>query len=130
MALPSEGIVETSREGGLLAWQWSRYPSTHRDRANLLVHALTAPLFLAGCCALVVALFRGSAWLAAAGVAALVLPVALQGRGHRREATAPAPFRGWRDLVARLFVEQWVTFPRYVLTGGFARAWRSSGPAR
>ena len=31
------------------------------------------------------------------------------------------------DWAARLFVEQWVTFPRYVLSGGFARAWREAG---
>jgi hypothetical protein len=118
--------MDSTRTGGLLAWQWSRYPSTHRDRGNLLVHALTAPLFLIGCCALVAALLRGSWWLAVAGIIGIVLPVVGQGRGHRREAAAPAPFQGPGDVLARLFVEQWVTFPRYVLTGGFARAWRSS----
>ena len=27
-------------------------------------------------------------------------------------------------LLARIFAEQWITFPRFVLGGGFARAWR------
>jgi len=118
--------MDVSREEGLLAWQWSLYPVGHRDRGNLLVHALTAPLLPIGCCALVAALILGSGWLAIAGVIGVVLPVILQARGHRREAQAPAPFRGPLDVVVRLFVEQWVTFPRYVLSGGFARAWRSS----
>ena len=26
----------------------------------------------------------------------------------------------------RILAEQWITFPRYVLSGGFARAWRSA----
>ena len=26
----------------------------------------------------------------------------------------------------RFFVEQWITFPRYVLSGGFSRAWREA----
>ena len=30
------------------------------------------------------------------------------------------------DVAARLFVEQWVTFPRYLVTGGFARAWSAA----
>jgi len=68
--------------------------------------------------------------LAAAGAIGVALPVILQARSHRREAQAPAPFRGPLDLVARLFVEQWVTFPRYVFSGRFARAWRTSGQAR
>jgi hypothetical protein len=61
----------------------------------------------------------------------MALAVALQGRGHAVERTSPAPFRGPLDVVARLFAEQWITFPRFVLSGGFARAWRASsaGPA-
>jgi hypothetical protein len=68
-------------------------------------------------------------WLALAGVAAMAGAMAAQGRTHRLEATPPAPFRGPADVLARIFVEQWVTFPRYVLGGGFARAWRAAGTA-
>ena len=49
-----------------------------------------------------------------------------QGRTHRLERTAPSPFRGPGDVVARIFAEQWFTFPRFVASGGFARAWRAS----
>jgi hypothetical protein len=52
--------------------------------------------------------------------------MAVQGRGHRLEKNAPVPFRGPLDVLARIFVEQWVTFPRFVLSGGFARAWRAT----
>jgi hypothetical protein len=58
-----------------------------------------------------------------AGLAAMFTAVAAQGAGHRRE-TPPAPFRGPTDFVARFFAEQWVTFPRYVLSGEFGKAWR------
>jgi hypothetical protein len=113
------------RAGGLLRWQWSLYPAGHRDRRNLLVHALTNPLFLAGTCALVSSPFTGLRG-ALAGLGALVVAVAAQGRGHKLEASAPVPFRGPADVAARLFVEQLVTFPRYVLSGGFAAAWRAA----
>jgi len=106
----------------LLAWQWEQYPSGHRDRLNLLIHAATMPLFGAG-----VLLAAAAPWLgplALAGVLLLPLAMAMQGRGHRRESTPPAPFAGALDVISRIFAEQLVTFPRFVLSGEFARAWR------
>jgi hypothetical protein len=50
----------------------------------------------------------------------------LQAVGHKREANAPEPFRSPLDVLARILVEQFITFPRFVLSGGFARAWRSA----
>jgi hypothetical protein len=118
--------MQPSREGGLVAWQFRNYPTGHRDRRNLAMHAATAPLFVAGTCALVLAPFT-SPWLFAFAVPAMAVTLLVQGRGHRLEASAPSPFLGPRDFAVRLFVEQWVTFPRYVLSGGFARAWREGG---
>jgi hypothetical protein len=39
----------------------------------------------------------------------------------------PVPFAGPVDVVSRIFAEQLITFPRFVLSGQFARAWRESG---
>jgi hypothetical protein len=114
-----------ARVGGLLAWQWSLYPEGHRDRRNLAIHIATVPVFMLGTCLALAAPFAG--WRAAVGgLLAMALAMALQGRGHRLETTGPAPFRGPADVLARIFVEQWFTFPRYVLSGGFARAWRAA----
>jgi hypothetical protein len=111
------------RAGGLLAWQWAHYPEGHRDRKNLLLHVLSAPAFMLGTVGLVLAPWHP--W-SALGVLGLVFAVAVQGRGHKREAARPLPFRGPLDVAARLFVEQWVTFPRFVLSGRFAAAWRAA----
>lgn len=113
------------REGGLLKWQWSLYPDGHRDRRNLAIHIATWPLFVGGTCALLASpLFGlGAALVGLAGIATAVIG---QGRGHKLEQARPAPFRGPADVAVRLFVEQWVTFPRYVLSGGFARAWSAA----
>jgi hypothetical protein len=108
----------------LLGWQWRLYSEGHRDRRNLLIHAATVPLFQAGT---LVAL--ASPWLGPVGLAGLALlpaAMALQGGGHRREPVGPVPFAGPFDVLARIFAEQLITFPRFVLTGGFARAWRES----
>jgi hypothetical protein len=112
------------REGGLVRWQWTLYPDGHRDRTNLLIHAVTVPLFMMGTMTLAMTPLLGA--YGATGLAGMIVAVAAQGRGHEREATRPVPFRGPLDVVARLFVEQWVTFPRYVLSGAFARAWRGN----
>ena len=34
----------------------------------------------------------------------------------------PEPFAGPGQALARLFFEQWLTFPRFVLSGGWRRA--------
>jgi len=53
----------------------------------------------------------------------------VQGRGHRGESAAPVPFTGPGDFVSRFLVEQLVSFPRFVLTGGWLRAWRRADRA-
>jgi len=113
---------DDDRQGGLAAWQWRLYPTGHRDRHNLMLHLLTVPLFWLGTLAPLLAVLV-SPWLA---FGLLGLPVALvaQARGHRHEHARPVPFRGPGDFVRRFFVEQWVTFPRYLVTGGLRRAWR------
>jgi phage terminase small subunit len=104
----------------LLAWQWSDYVAKHRDRGNLLIHIVAVPLFQFATLGLVGAALGRS--LTAAVVALLLMGIALvlQGRGHRREAQAPTPFAGAGDFVSRFVVEQWITFPRFVLSGAWS----------
>ncbi|WP_224372432.1 terminase [Hyalangium versicolor] len=112
------------RSEGLLTWQWNLYTDNHSQRSNLIMHAVTVPLFQLGTLLLFTSPLT-SIWLALPGLVGMVGAMAVQGRGHRLETTPPVPFRGPLDVVARIFVEQWITFPRFVLSGGFARAWRA-----
>jgi hypothetical protein len=117
--------MEDERAGGLVKWQWSLYPLAHKSRRNLTVHAITNPLFLSGTLLILTAPL--TTWTSAAvGAAFLLVALAIQGWGHKQEAEPPIPFRGPADVVQRFFVEQWINFPRFVFSGGFARAWRSS----
>jgi len=111
------------RRNGLLAWQWSDYPRGHADRRNLALHAIAVPLFWLGLALVVAAPFTRGLF-ALGGLLALGAALALEGHGHRQEREAPIPFRSRWDAVARLTVEQLVTFPRFLLSGGFTRAWR------
>jgi hypothetical protein len=121
--------LDDERTGGLLAWQRAGYPVGHTQRRNLILHALTVPLFWAGTLDSIAApLLRAWAMLPL-GLVLIVAALVAQGRGHAGERQRPVPFRGPADFVARFFVEQWITFPRFVLSGGFARAWRASHDA-
>ena len=104
----------------LLAWQWSDYVAKHRDRGNLLIHIVAVPLFQLATLVLVYAVVTRFVVLATSAVAAMVVALVLQGRGHRREPETPMPFNGAADFVSRFVVEQWITFPRFVLSGAWA----------
>ena len=110
----------------LVRWQWEGYPRYHRSRANLLLHIFVVPVFIVANAVAVVA-FAERAWLMAViAVAVMAISVALQGRGHRQEQTPPEPFTGPLNAVSRIFLEQWVTFPRFVLSGGWSHAMRTA----
>jgi len=112
------------RLGELLRWQWEGYPKYHQSRANLLIHIVAVPLFVVGTATLVASALQTSGLLLALAIGCIVVAVALQGRGHRLEPVPPEPFSGPLNFVSRLFLEQWVTFPRFVLSGGWGAALR------
>ena len=111
----------------LLRSQWNGYPRYHQSRVNLLLHIVVVPLFLAGNVALVAAVIERSAALVFFSLVAMVVSIALQGRGHRQEKVPPEPFTSRTNAVSRIFLEQWVTFPRFLISGGWFRAFRQSG---
>jgi len=111
---------------GLLAWQCEGYARYHQSRANLLMHIVLVPMFLAGNVALIVGVIRLDWIEAVTGVALMALSMALQGRGHKGEPVPPVPFSGAGNALARIFLEQWITFPRFVLSGGWWRAFSAS----
>ncbi len=104
-----------------LRWQWSDYSMKHRHRANLLIHIVAVPLFQIGTLLLVYGALRRTASVLGLGVACVVVSLVGQGRGHRLEAEPPEPFGGAGDFIRRFLAEQWVTFPRFVLSGGWYR---------
>ena len=103
----------------VLQWQWSGYSAAHQNRINLLLHLIAVPLFMSATLLAIYALV-GFSFSALAGAAlGFLVSLIIQGRGHKLEATQPEPFKGGSDFIVRLFAEQWITFPRFVLTGGW-----------
>jgi uncharacterized membrane protein YGL010W len=105
----------------LIAWQWKVYGNAHQDRRNLLIHIVAVPLFGAGAVGLVLGLSQFEWLLAGAGLVAMLLGFGLQGFGHRFERTAPPPFASRAEFVTRILTEQFVVFPRFVLSGAWLR---------
>src|SRR5688572_33381591 len=103
----------------MLRWQWDGYQRTQLSRSNLVIHLITVPVFVLGTSAIVCAVMTLSPWWALGGVLAMGSAMALQGLGHRLEPNAPAPFTGVGNAASRIFLEQWVTFPRYLLSGSW-----------
>lgn len=110
----------------ILRWQWEGYPRYHQSRWNLLLHIIFVPVFLLGNIVLVLGLAQLS-WLPVlVGAAAMGLSMFLQGRGHELELVPAEPFTGALNAVLRILLEQWITFPRFVLSGGWSRAIRKA----
>ena len=96
-----------------------------------VIHLITVPIFWGGTVAVLGAPMAGglTSILASvgAGLVMCIAAMAAQGRGHKLESVRPIPFRGPLDVIGRIVVEQWITFPRFVLSGAIARAWSTSG---
>lgn len=110
----------------LLSWQWEGYPSFHKDRGNLLIHIVAVPSFIASAAALGLSLATMRWCASGAALLGLVVAFLVQGIGHGREANPSIPFDGPIDAATRILAEQFVTFPRFVLTGGWGAALRSA----
>jgi Protein of unknown function (DUF962) len=107
--------------GQLLKWQWQGYARYHQNPTNLLLHIVAVPLFLVANLVAIVAVVQLSLGLLALAILGIVVSVGVQGRGHKLEAVPPEPFTGPANVLGRLLFEQWVTFPRFVLSGGWSR---------
>ncbi len=115
----------------LIEKQWSDYSERHRNKVNLLIHIVTVPLVWIAA----IEVF-GSLLLLVSGLgafkflvwAAILIAGALfaQSHGNSMEAVKPAPFTNWKDFVINAAVEQFATFPRFVLTGQWLRNFQTA----
>lgn len=113
--------MSTTRDGGLLAWQFRDYAERHQDKLNLWLHLYAVPAFVGGVLAAALHLASLNLLGFAISLAFAALAFGLQALGHRRERLAHRPYAGPADFVSRVFAEQFVTFPRFVLSGGWVR---------
>ncbi|NBA97321.1 Mpo1-like protein [Pseudomonas sp. R5(2019)] len=108
----------------LPSWQWRGYHHNHRNPTNLVLHLIAVPLFILAALLILSGIFGLDFASFAVGIIGLFAALGLQRQGHRLEAEQPEPFSDRHDALKRLLVEQFITFPRFVLSGGWWRAWR------
>ncbi|MEW6168373.1 MAG: terminase [Pseudomonadota bacterium] len=111
----------------LLQAQWSDYADRHRDRVNLLIHIVAVPLFWIGTISAASALLFEGLVHALGDIALMALALFAQGLGNDREAIPAPPAKDAWDAIRRVAVEQFVTFPRFVISGGWWRNLNSAG---
>ena len=110
----------------LLRWQWSAYQNYHASRTNLFIHIAAVPMFLLANISLIVSLFELSPLRALMSLFAMVVAFGLQARGHGMEKNPSVPFSSPGNALARIFLEQWINFPRFVFSGGWFRSLQNS----
>ncbi|SUD40265.1 Phage terminase, small subunit [Ectopseudomonas mendocina] len=115
----------SKRHPNLLSWQWRHYADQQRHPTNLLLHLIAVPLFLLSLLLLLIGLWHmGFVPLVLAAIG-LYGALCLQAQVHRLEQNQPPPFSGERDACKHQLLEQSVTFPRFLFSGGWWRAWRN-----
>ncbi|MFZ6873960.1 terminase [Undibacterium sp. Di27W] len=111
--------------GEILQWQWNGYAQFHQSRANLYMHIIAVPLFLLANISLLVAMAQLSFVAAILSVIVMAVSMAVQGKGHKKEEHPAIPFSSPMNAITRIFLEQWITFPRFVISGGWLKALRA-----
>ncbi len=99
------------------------YAQVHTHRTNLLIHLIAVPLFIAAHFGLVSAIAQQKPLPALMWISLAVVSLGMQRQGHALEAKTPAPFRNSLNFVTRLYIEQFYTFPKFVLLGKFQENW-------
>ena len=119
----------------LVEKQWSNYADRHRHRRNLLIHAVAVPVLWWGAFKLLGGLFLvllgvpGAFGMLAWAALFIGLSLFAQAQGHSGEAIEPEKFAGAGDFTRRLIAEQFINFPRFVMSGGWLRNFKgAAGP--
>jgi hypothetical protein len=121
--------LSAQTSGGIRASQKPKHPRTypkyHRNRVNLLIHLVAVPLFVASVFGTLWFALQGDLFLAVALLIGPAIPLASQGYGHKLEETPPIPFSGPGNYIKHILIEQFLSFPRFVISGGWLAAFRA-----
>ncbi|MBK7862952.1 MAG: DUF962 domain-containing protein [Archangiaceae bacterium] len=110
----------------LVEWQWAGYPEFHGSKLNLLIHIVAVPMFILSTVNLGWSLVHLQPFFAIFALGGMLIAFAAQAVGHAQEKSPAIPFDGPLDAVSRIFVEQFFNFPRFVVSGGWWKAYRAA----
>jgi hypothetical protein len=110
----------------IIDWQWKGYDQFHASKVNLLLHIVFVPVFLWGTIGLLSAVLRFHFFGIIAALILMATAFLLQGLGHQTEAIKSIPFASPSNALKRILIEQWITFPKFVISGGWWKAFNAS----
>jgi hypothetical protein len=112
----------------LVAWAWQETPPVHTNRANLLIHLVAVPLFVLGHLVAAIGIVSLAGWAVVVGLGSIVLSLVLQKGGHALEPTPVHAFSSTRDVIRRLYAEQFCNFWRFLFSGQWYASFRRAKP--
>jgi uncharacterized membrane protein YGL010W len=119
-------MKEPDMRPDLVEWQWKGYKDFHGSRLNLLIHIIAVPAFILATVNVVWALLHAQWFFASFGLGSMMIAFMAQAVGHAAEKNPAIPFDGPLDAISRIFVEQFFNFPRFVVSGGWLKAFRAA----
>jgi len=106
------------------------YAQTHANKLNLTLHLFAVPLFILANIGFLLSIAKLKLLPALICVELMALSLWLQRRGHALEQISPEPFKNGWNFAYRLYVEQFYTFPRFALSGGWKENFFSPLPPK
>ena len=109
----------------LLDQQWSDYPERHRHKSNLVIHIVAVPVswfgafWVLGGLLLMLLGVPGAFGQLLTGIVFIALALGAQHYGNSLEARRAPPPADPKEFARHAVAEQFVTFPRFVLTGAW-----------
>jgi hypothetical protein len=104
----------------------SDYGRNHQNPANLLIHMVAVPLFVASFAYGIWLLISDRALLALLCFLGPIASLAAQGIGHKMEPVPAEPFRGPLNFLQRIFLEQFYRYWVFVFSGAWFRTIQAS----
>ena len=114
----------------IIKWQWEGYSKAHQSRANLFIHIILVPLFIISFLSLLLSIFRFDLISIVSSFFIMMMSFGLQGIGHSKEINPAEPFTSIKNAVLRIFLEQFYTFPKFVITGAWYRTLRGQSSSQ
>lgn len=110
----------------LIKWQSEGYTKFHKSKLNLWVHILAVPIFIIAFFSLVISAFNFNGLQFLFSLMLIIISIVSQGIGHSKEVYAPEKFTGPVNAITRILLEQFYTFPKFVLNGGWFAALKTN----
>ena len=120
----------SQQDTSYIAMTWCEFQRVHQTRSSLLVHCLMVPVFAIGVIAGFYLTLNNGIAVGWPYFALALVSFAAQGISHKTlERNALPPMTGLLEIPRRFLIEQYLSWPRALLSGTIVRLWNSESQA-